>query len=148
MPGQGDSVLEITDKVSIPLAELSFRFSRSSGPGGQHASRTETRVELLFDLAGSPSLSHEQRERALRGLTRYLDQDGVMHLVSQSTRSQLRNRQEVIERFRVLLRQALRVRKKRFPTTPSKAARERRLEEKRRRRETKERRGPVLPDSE
>jgi ribosome-associated protein len=148
MPGQGDSVLEITDKVSIPLAELSFRFSRSSGPGGQHASRTETRVELLFDLAGTPSLSREQRERALRALRRYLDQDGVMHLVSQSSRSQLRNRQEVVERFRVLLRQALRVCKRRYPTTPSRAARERRLEMKRRRAEIKKRRRPVLPDGE
>jgi ribosome-associated protein len=130
-----DKLLQISDKVSIPLAELSFRFSRSSGPGGQHASRTETRVELVFDLARSPSLSNGQRDRALRAMTSYLDQDGVMHLVSQSTRSQLRNRQEVVERFRTAMQKALRVPKKR-------------LREKRRRSETKKQRGPVPPGSE
>lgn len=148
MSGEGEGILYITDKVSIPLSELSFRFSRSSGPGGQHASRTETRVELVFDLASSPSLSEQQRQRALRALTPYLDQHGIVHLVSQSTRSQLRNRQEVVERFRTLLRQALRVRRKRYPTKPSKAAREKRLEEKRHRSEVKKKRSPVLPDSE
>ncbi len=148
MPGEGESLLHITDKVSIPLSELSYRFSRSSGPGGQHASRTETRVELVFDLARSPRLTEEQRERALRALTPYLDQDGVMHLVSQSTRSQLRNRQEVVERFRTLLREALRVPKKRYRTRPTKAAREGRLEEKRRRSDIKRQRRPVLPDRE
>jgi len=148
MPGEERSVLHITDKVSIPLSELSFRFSRSSGPGGQHADRTETRVELVFDLARSPSLSEEQRERALRAMASYLDQGGIMHLVSESTRSQLRNRQEVMERFRTLLREALRVPKKRYPTRARKAAREKRLEEKRRRSEIKRRRRPVLPDRE
>jgi len=148
MPCGGESVLQVTDRVSIPLSELRFRFSRSSGPGGQHASRTETRVELVFDLARSPSLSEEQRERTLRALTPYLDQDGVMHLVSQSTRSQLRNRQEVVERFRNLLREALKVPKKRYPTKPTKAVREKRVEEKRRRSEIKRQRGPVRPDRE
>jgi ribosome-associated protein len=148
MSGEGEGILYITDKVSIPLSELSFRFSRSSGPGGQHASRTETRVELLFDLASSPSLSEQQRQRAVRALTPYLDQHGIVHLASQSTRSQLRNRQEVVERFRTLLREALKVRRKRYPTKPSKAAQEKRLEEKRHRSEVKNKRRPVLPDSE
>lgn len=148
MPGGEESVLRITDKVSIPLAELSFRFSRSSGPGGQHANRTETRVELVFDLAHTPRLSEDQRGRALRALTPYLDQNGVMHLVSQSTRSQVRNRQEVLDRFQGLLRDALRVPKKRISTTPRRAAREKRLEEKRRRSDVKKRRGRVSPDSE
>jgi len=148
MPGEGQSVLHFTDKVSIPLSELSFRFSRSSGPGGQHVNRTETRVELLFDLARSPSLSKEQRERALRALKPYLDQGGVMHLVSQSTRSQLRNRQEVVGRFRTLLREALRVPKKRYPTRPTRAARAKRLEEKRRRSEIKKLRRRAPPDAE
>ena len=147
MPDKGEKLLHITDKVSIPLSELSFRFSRSSGPGGQHASRTETRGELLFDLASSPSLSETQRGRALRTLKRYLDLDGVMHLVSQSTRSQLRNREEVVERFRSLLQRALKVPKKRYLTRPTRAARERRLEAKRRRSEIKKRRRPVPPDS-
>jgi ribosome-associated protein len=81
-------------------------------------------------------------------LTPYLDQNGVMHLVSQSTRSQVRNRQEVLDRFQGLLRDALRVPKKRISTTPRRAAREKRLEEKRRRSDVKKRRGRVSPDSE
>lgn len=148
MSGQANSTLHVSDKVTIPLSELSFRFSRSSGPGGQHASRSETRVELLFDLARSSTLSEEERERALRALASYVDQDGVMHLTSQSSRSQLRNRQEVVERFRGLLRQALAVRKKRRPTRRTEAADEDRLQEKRRRGEIKRRRRPVLPDME
>ncbi len=148
MRGSGESVLHIEDKVSIPLSELNFRFSRSSGPGGQHANRTETRVELMFDLARSPSLSEAQRERALPVLTSYLDHDGVMHLVSQSTRSQLRNRQEVMDRFRTLMREALRVPKKRYPTRATRAAREKRLLEKRRRSDAKKQRRPVLTDRE
>lgn len=143
-----DSVLRVAEGVAIPLSEFDFRFSRSGGPGGQHANRTETRVELLFDLARSPSLSEEQRERALQGLTPYLDKQGVVHLVSQSTRSQLRNRQEVVERFGDLLQEALRVPAKRYPTLPTRASGEKRLQEKRRRREIKEQRRPVLPDQE
>jgi ribosome-associated protein len=144
----GDGVLRITDRVSIPLSELSFRFSRSSGPGGQHVNRSETRVELLFDLMGSPSLSERQKSRASGRLEGYLDKDGVLHLVSQSTRSQLRNREDVVERFRTLLRAALRVRRRRYPTKPTRAAREKRLEEKTRRSQTKKRRRRVVPDFE
>lgn len=147
MSDGGEKLLDITDKVSIPLSELSFRFSRSSGPGGQHASRTETRVELVFDLVGSPSLSEGQRNRALRALKPYLDQEGVIHLVSQSTRSQLRNRQEVVQRFQTLLQGALKVPKKRYATRPTRAAQERRLKAKRRRSEIKKQRRP-MPDSE
>jgi ribosome-associated protein len=147
MSDGGEKLLDITDKVSIPLSELSFRFSRSSGPGGQHASRTETRVELVFDLVGSPSLSEGQRNRALRALKPYLDQEGVIHLVSQSTRSQLRNRQEVVQRFQTLLQGALKVPKKRYATGPTRAAQERRLKAKRRRSEIKKQRRP-MPDSE
>jgi ribosome-associated protein len=140
-----DGVLRITDRVSIPLGELSFRFSRSSGPGGQHVNRSETRVELLFDLMGSPSLTERQKARASDRLEGYLDKDRVLHLVSQSTRSQLRNREDVVERFRTLLRAALRVRRRRYPTKPTRAAREKRLEEKTRRSETKKRRQRVVP---
>ncbi len=148
MATDDDSELHVTEEVAIPMSEFGFRFSRSGGPGGQHANRTETRVELLFDLAGSPSLSEEQRERALRRMTPHLDHQGVVHVVSQSTRSQLRNRQEVVERFGDLLREALRVRRKRRPTSPTGAAQEDRLEEKRRRSEIKKARRKVLPDYE
>lgn len=148
MVQNGDGVLRITDAVSIPLSELSFRFSRSSGPGGQHVNRSETRVELVFDLMGSPSLSERQKTRASGKLEGYLDHDGVLHLVSQSTRSQLRNREDVVERFRTLLRAALRVRSRRYPTRPTSAARQKRLGEKTRRSETKKRRQRVVPESE
>jgi ribosome-associated protein len=136
-------LLRVTNTTVIPMSELSFRFSRSSGPGGQHVNRSETRVELRFDLAHTPSLSDEQRERALGRLASYVDTNGVLHLVSQSSRSQWTNREEVVERFRTLMRSALRVPRKRRPTAPSREARERRLEDKRRRGEIKRRRKEV-----
>jgi ribosome-associated protein len=148
MATDDDSVLRVTEEVAIPLSELGFRFSRSGGPGGQHANRTETRVELRFDLACSPSLSEEQRERALQRMTPYLDNQGVVHLVSESTRSQLRNRQEVVERFQNLLREGLKVPEKRYPTRPTRASHEKRLQEKSRRSEIKEQRRRVPPDDE
>jgi len=143
-----DGVLCLTPDTGIPVSELSFRFSRSSGPGGQHVNRTETRVELLFDLASSPSLRENQRTRALQNLAPYLDKRGVLHLVSQSSRSQLRNREEVVEHFRTLMRDALKTPKKRRATQPSKAARERRLQNKKQRAETKRLRREVRPDRE
>jgi ribosome-associated protein len=139
-------MLPVSDAVSIPLAELRFRFSRSSGPGGQHVNRSATQVELLFDVAGSPSLSDEQRALVLRRLSGYIDTDGVLHLVSSSTRSQLRNREEVTLRFARLMERALRPSKPRRPTRPTGAARARRLEEKRRRSQAKRLRG--APDTE
>lgn len=125
--------LIIVPGLTIPLSELQFRFSRSGGPGGQHVNRSETRVELLYDVANSPSLSDAQCARILERLDRVIDQEGILHLVSSESRSQHQNRQHVISRFRVLLQSALRQRKARRPTRPSEAAIERRLEEKRRR---------------
>jgi len=122
---------------AIPLDELKFRFSRSGGPGGQHVNRSATQVELLFDVAHSPSLTEEQRARVLRRLRGYIDADGVLHLVSSGTRSQLRNREEVVRRFAQMMERALRVPKPRRATRPSAAARERRLAQKRRRAEIK-----------
>jgi ribosome-associated protein len=142
-----DSVVRITDNVSIPMAELRFRFARSSGPGGQHVNRSATQVELLFDVANSPSLDETQRRRVLRKLKPRIDKEGVLHLVSQETRSQLRNREEVVERFQELMREALHVPKRRRPTRPTRASEERRIEEKRRRSETKRHRRPVQPDA-
>jgi ribosome-associated protein len=142
----GEKVLRITNTLTIPLSELRFRFARSSGPGGQHVNRSATRVELLFDVAGSPSLTEAQRERALKALASYIDSDGVLHLVSQTFRSQLRNREEVVERFRTLMHKAMRVPKRRRPTRPSRAAQERRLANKRRRSEVKRQRGPVTAE--
>jgi ribosome-associated protein len=130
-------MIQITNTLSIPLSELSFRFSRSSGPGGQHVNKSETRVELLFDVANSPSLTDAQRERVMRRLSNRIDGAGVLHVTSQATRSQKQNRDLVILRFTRLMQKALRPRKKRRPTRPSRAAKERRLREKKRRSEIK-----------
>ena len=138
--------LRINDQLSIPLAELRFQFTPSSGPGGQHANRSATRVELFFDVANSPSLSDAQRERAMVALKGYVDSQGVLRLVSQARRSQAQNRQDVTARFQNLMAQALRPRKRRRRTRVPRAARERRLAEKRRRSEKKRWRGPVSPE--
>ena len=135
--------LLITPALSIPLEELDFRFSRAGGPGGQHVNKTETRVELLFDVARSPSLSEWQRERLLARLAGHIDADGMLHLVASSERSQLRNREEVTARFVALLAGALRTQKRRRPTKPTAAARERRLAGKSRRSEIKRQRGKI-----
>ena len=135
--------LRINNEVRIPLAELSFRFSRSSGPGGQHVQKTSTRVELLFDVANSPSLTDAQRERVLKRLATYIDTTGTLHLSSQSERSQHRNREEVVKRFAEIMREALRRRKRRKKTRPTAASREKRLRAKHKRSETKKGRGRV-----
>jgi ribosome-associated protein len=138
-----DDTLWVNDEVSIPLDELRFRFSRSSGPGGQHVQKSSTRVELLFDVANSPSLTDAQRARVLERLAGYTDAAGTLRLVAQSERSQLRNRERVVARFQTLLQWALKRRKRRRPTVPTAASRERRLRQKRRRSETKQARGKV-----
>lgn len=138
-----DDLLWINDQVAIPLGELSFRTARSSGPGGQHVQRTESKVELLFDLAASPSLNEAQRVLAFSRLGTRVDNTGVLHLSSQGTRSQLENRAEVIERFRRLLAAALKPVKPRRATRPSTAARQRRLDSKHRRGAAKQLRGRV-----
>ncbi|HOG46000.1 MAG TPA: alternative ribosome rescue aminoacyl-tRNA hydrolase ArfB [Anaerolineae bacterium] len=135
--------MPITRSLAIPAGELRFRFSRSGGPGGQHVNRSATQVELLFDVAHSPSLSEEQRARVMADLATRIDREGVLHLFSSGTRSQLQNREEVVQRFQTLLRRALHVARPRHPTRPTAAARERRLSGKRRRGEAKERRRPV-----
>lgn len=122
--------ITINDRLAIPESELNYRFSRSSGPGGQHVQKSDTRVELLFDVARSPSLSDEQRGRILERLATQIDGEGVLRVVSSATRSQLENREEAVQRFRALLAAALRVRKRRKATQPSAAAREARLTEK------------------
>jgi ribosome-associated protein len=142
-----EEILPINDRVSIPRSELDFRFSRSSGPGGQHVQKSDTRVELLFDVARSPSLDDGQRARVLKRLDQYVDTDGVLHLFSQSERSQWRNRQEVVARFQSLMRQALKRRKRRKRTRPTAASRERRLQRKKRRGRKKKLRGPVRRDN-
>ena len=143
---QEDKRLQINNQVSIPLDELSFRFSRSGGPGGQNVNRTETQVELLYDVGQSPSLTEAQRARVLHRLRSYIDKNGILHLVSQGTSSQRRNREDVIERFRSLLDQGLHIRRRRIATRPSIGAKETRLRRKRRQSLTKRQRGRVVSE--
>jgi ribosome-associated protein len=130
-PNEDFEDIRITPELAIPADELRFRFSRSSGPGGQHVNRSETRVELLFDVANSPSLSEPQRTLLMQRLVHHMDTNGVIRIVSSTTRSQRENREAAIARFRALLAGALRERRKRVPTRPSRAAREQRLADKR-----------------
>jgi len=135
--------LEITPELAIPPEEVTLRFVRSGGPGGQNVNHTATRVELLFDVAGSPSLNEHQRALIMARLQGYIDGEGVLHLFSQATRSQWQNRQDVTARFCTLLAGALRARRPRRATRPSAAARERRLRQKRLRAERKRHRAAV-----
>jgi ribosome-associated protein len=130
-------VVRITPELAIPVAELEFRASRSSGPGGQGVNTTDSRVELRFDLAGSPSLPPEAKARALRRLGPRLDSGGVLRVVAQTQRSQLANRRAAVDRFTELLSAALATPRPRHPTRPTRAAGARRVESKRRRSATK-----------
>ena len=131
----------VSPELAVPLAEVELRTSRSSGPGGQHANVTASRVEAVFDVGESASLSPAQRQR-LRA--RYGDR---VTAVAQDTRSQARNRELALERLREKLAAGLVVPKRRRRTKPSRAARERRLESKRRTSERKaERRRPGVED--
>ncbi|HST19276.1 MAG TPA: peptide chain release factor-like protein [Gaiellaceae bacterium] len=112
-------------------SEIAFRYSRSSGPGGQHAQKSSTRVEALFDVEGSEALSERERRLVLERI------GPVVRAVAQDERSQTRNRELAIDRIVEQLRAAVRVRRPRKPTAPSAASRERRLEEKKRRGQTK-----------
>lgn len=139
--------LRITSSCSIPVHEIRFRFSKSGGPGGQNVNKRETQVELVFDVAGSPSLGPRQRERALRRLASRLDERGVLHVFASEERTQGRNREIALERFRDVMRQALAPDPpKRRPSKPSRAAKERRLESKRRRAQTKRQRSGLIED--
>jgi ribosome-associated protein len=136
------AALEVSPELRIPLAELEFRASRSGGPGGQHVNTSSTRVELSWDVAGSPSLTPAQRDRLLRRLASRLDGTGRLRLVSSVSRSQLRNREDATERLRAIVAEGLVVTKPRKRTKPSRAAKAARLEGKRRRAATKRDRRP------
>ena len=123
-------------RLAIPVEEIEFRYSRSSGPGGQHAQKTETRVEAVFDVDASETLSEAQKARLRRRV------GPVVRAVSQDERSRTRNRELALERLAAALRAGLRVERKRRPTKPTAAARERRLDEKKRRGATKRLRRP------
>jgi len=115
----------------VPLSEVQLRFSRSSGPGGQHAQKSETRVEAIFDVEASNALTDTQKRRVISRA------GPVLRALAQDERSQLRNRELAVDRLVEQLRRALRVERRRVATKPTEASRRRRLEDKQRRSRTK-----------
>jgi ribosome-associated protein len=132
--------IRVTRSVSLPLSEIAIRVSRSSGPGGQHAQKSSTRVEAVFDVEASEALTETQKQRVLARA------GPVLRAIAQDERSQLRNRELAVERLVEKLRAALAVPRRRVPTRPGAAARERRLTKKKRRSRVKKLRGQ--PDDE
>jgi ribosome-associated protein len=135
-----DEGIRVAEDTVIPLEEIQFRASRSSGPGGQHANVTASRIEAVFDVDASGSLSDDQRDLLRRRVGERVT------AVAQDARSQARNRELALERLREKLVAGLRRPKPRRPTRPSRAARERRLEQKRRTSERKRKRRPPPAD--
>jgi ribosome-associated protein len=135
-----DEAIQVAEGTEIPLDEIELRASRSSGPGGQHANVTASRIEAVFEVDASEALSEQQRALLRRKLG-----DRVT-AVAQDARSQARNRELALERLREKLTAGLRQPKPRRPTKPSRAARERRLEQKRRTSQRKAQRRPPSED--
>jgi ribosome-associated protein len=135
-----DDPLVVNEELAVPLSEIEFRASRSSGPGGQHANVTASRIEAVFDVEASPSLTDEQRSRLRAKL------GDRVSAVAQDARSQARNRELALYRLREKLAAALVRPKKRRPTRPSRAAKERRLEQKRRTSQRKRQRRPPVDE--
>lgn len=136
----GPDRIRVTRSVLLPVSEVELRVSRSSGPGGQHAQKSSTRVEALLDVEVSSALTEAQKRRVVAKA------GPVLRAVAQDERSQLRNRELAVERLVEKLRAALAVPRRRVATSPTATARERRLEGKRRRGRTKALRRP--PDAE
>jgi ribosome-associated protein len=128
--------IQVTSRLAIPPEEVELRYSRSSGPGGQHAQKTETRVEAVFDVARSATLSEAQKKRLTARV------GPVVRAIAQDERSQSRNRELALERLAAAIRAGVRVPRKRRPTKPTAAARERRLEGKKKRATVKRLRRP------
>ena len=119
--------LIVRNGLIIPAGELRYRFSRSSGPGGQNVNKVESRVEVAFDVASSPSLTDRQRGQIQHSLAGRIDPDGVIRLVVQDSRSQWANREAAREKLAGLIRAALIPRKRRIATGPSRGSKERRF---------------------
>jgi ribosome-associated protein len=132
----GESI-PVTRSVVLPLSDIEYRTSRSSGPGGQHAQKTESRVEALLDVEGTDALTDVQKRRVIARM------GPVLRAIAQDERSQSRNKELATDRLVEQLRQALKVPRRRRPTKPSKAAVERRIEAKKQRSQTKRLRRPV-----
>ena len=142
------SLIKITDRVSIPLSELCFTAARSSGPGGQNVNKVSTRVTLRFDVVNSPSLSPHQKQLIQNHLRTRINKEGVLRVVSQKSRSQASNREAAIERFTLLLRESLHEIVPKKKTMIPRAVKERRLEEKKHRSLLKEKRKKTIPSDE
>ena len=133
--------MRVSASIDIPESELTERFLRAAGPGGQHVNRTESAVELRFDVAHSPSLPEAVRARVLARRDRRLTEDGVLVIQARRFRDQARNREDARARLAAILRAALQPPKKRVPTRPSRASKERRLAGKKQRGALKRNRG-------
>ena len=140
------ALLHVNDALSIPLAEITYRATRSGGPGGQHVNTSATRVELEWSVSTSPSLAEGQRARILERLANRIDSSGVLRLSSSGSRSQHQNREDVTERLARLLADALKERKPRKRTKVPRAVKEERLRKKKQRSTTKKNRRPVAPE--
>jgi len=137
----------ITRDLRIGEDEISYRFSSSSKPGGQNVNKVSTRVTLLFDVAGSESLSGDQRERIMTSLASRITHAGILRVVCQKHRTQRANRRAALERFIDLVSEALKPRRTRRPTVKPEAAEERRLKDKKHRgRLKRSRTGDVTPE--
>lgn len=138
--------IKINRSLTIPGAELELRFSPSGGPGGQHANKAATRAELVWNVDGSQVLGPRQRQRLQGALRHRIDNAGNLRLASDRNRSQMQNRNDVIERFATLVRDALKPAKHRIETKPSSSSKEKRLTQKKRRSQTKQNRQVRLRD--
>lgn len=139
-------VFEIYPWLRIPESELQFRFTRSGGPGGQNVNKVATRVELLFDVARTGALDDDARARVQKKLAGVIDGRGVLRLASQESRSQWKNRGDVVEKFIQLLRRALAPQQRRIATGPTTGSRQSRAKQKRARSATKALRRKVAAD--
>lgn len=134
------SGIRINRNLEIPEHELEFRFTPSGGPGGQHANKASTRVEVVWNVASSTALGPRQRQRLIGALRNRIDGNGNLRLASARQRSQMQNRHEVVDRLQTLVRRSLVPPKKRVGTKPSRASKEKRLAQKKRRSDIKKNR--------
>jgi ribosome-associated protein len=145
--GEAVTAIPVTTEISIDEREIRFEFIRASGPGGQKVNKSSSAVQLRFDVLGSPSLPAQVRSRLITLAGRRLSEEGVLVIEAKRFRSQDRNRQDALDRLCSMIRQAARRPRRRKPTRPGSAARQRRLQEKKRRSELKKQRGkPELRD--
>jgi len=141
-----EGLIAVNDGLWIPRAELTYRATRSGGPGGQHVNTSSTRVELVWDVDGSPSVTEEQRALIRSKLANRISGEGTLLLAASDHRSQYQNKEAVTERFAALLRDALVVQKKRKKTRPPRGASEARLRAKKQRSQLKKMRGGPIEE--